>query len=88
MDKHHFDRMAELLTVLLSSLQAKLLPKDVEEIKDFLENNEFGLALESLVASIQERGRIIAYDDLTLIEELSNMMGLEENIAIARACVK
>ena len=56
------------LTQLLDEVKYKLSPDDINNIADFIENNEFGLAYETLCTQLYEYDLKISYE---LYEKIS-----------------
>lgn len=64
---------------LIDETKEFLLPKDIENIRYDIENDEFGLAFETVCAQLFEYETSISLETYTRIDKLGNDLGLDEN---------
>ncbi|AUB85535.1 MafI family immunity protein [Candidatus Thiodictyon syntrophicum] len=62
------------LTLLLSLLSSALSWSEAQEVRDFVDVGEYGLALETLVDIVTEEEKSISAEALRLIIELADSM--------------
>lgn len=62
------------LTLLLSQLSSALSRSEAQEVRDFIDVGEYGLALETLVDIVAEEEKSISAEALRLIIELADSM--------------
>jgi len=62
------------LTLLLSLLSSALSGSEAQEVRDFIDVGEYGLALETLVDIVTEEEKSISAEALRLIIELADSM--------------
>lgn len=65
---------------LISLLNKSFISKEIDEIKDFVDYGEYGLALDTLIDIIKEENKEINNDIFQYIAKLSNLM--EQNIEV------
>ena len=65
---------------LISLLNKSFISKEIDEIKDFVDYGEYGLALDTLIDIIKEENKEINNGIFQYIAELSNLM--EQNIEV------
>ncbi|MCT6881280.1 hypothetical protein BGI10_04760 [Snodgrassella alvi] len=63
---------------LISLLNKSFISKEIDEIKDFVDYGEYGLALDTLIDIIKEENKEINNDIFQYIAKLSNLM--EQNM--------
>ena len=63
---------------LISLLNKSFTSKEIDEIKDFVDYGEYGLALDTLIDIIKEENKEINNDIFQYIAKLSNLM--EQNM--------
>lgn len=63
---------------LISLLNKSVISKEIDEIKDFVDYGEYGLALDTLIDIIKEENKEINNDIFQYIAKLSNLM--EQNM--------
>lgn len=63
---------------LNSLLNKSFISKEIDEIKDFVDYGEYGLALDTLIDIIKEENKEINNDIFQYIAKLSNLM--EQNM--------
>ncbi|PIT08955.1 hypothetical protein BGI36_06520 [Snodgrassella communis] len=72
---------------LISLLNKSFISKEIDEIKDFVDYGEYGLALDTLIDIIKEENKEINNDIFQYIAKLSNLM--EQNMeAITKDLIK
>lgn len=59
---------------LISLLNKSFISKEIDEIKDFVDYGEYGLALDTLIDIIKEENKEINNDIFQYIAKLSNLM--------------
>lgn len=72
---------------LMMDLEQCFSPSEIYEVVDFIENNEFGLALNTVIDIIVEENKFINNDVLKLITGLSDAMELDSEIIISKLSV-
>jgi len=65
---------------LISLLNKSFISKEIDEIKDFVDYGEYGLALDTLIDIIKEENKEINNDIFQYIAKLSNLM--EQNMEV------
>jgi hypothetical protein len=65
------------MTPLVESLSAELQPKDKERLIDFIENYEYGVALEWLYSIVVERSIQLTLPQQQEIQRLAQRMGID-----------
>ncbi|MCO6517995.1 MAG: MafI family immunity protein [Snodgrassella sp.] len=65
---------------LISLLNKSFISKEIDEIKDFVDYGEYGLALDTLIDIIKEENKEINNGIFQYIAELSNLM--EQNMEV------
>jgi hypothetical protein len=65
------------MTPLVESLSAELQPKDKEILIDFIENYEYGVALEWLYSIVVERSIQLTLPQQQEIQRLAQRMGID-----------
>lgn len=58
--------------------------EELNEITEFIDHSEYGLALDTIVDIITEDNKEISHDTFNIIVKLSNLMDLETDIIIKR----
>lgn len=77
MKKFDYSKHKEFLSQLIDLLRPILSSNEINQLNEFLEVGEFGLALETSVYIIKERDLKIAKEIFTLCEDLAEIMGME-----------
>ena len=75
--EEHWQRLETSLTALLDTLAPTLDTADLELLRDFVDNREFGIALELLWACIKERSIPLASEQKATIEQLAESMKIK-----------
>ncbi|WP_239349702.1 MafI family immunity protein [Snodgrassella communis] len=65
---------------LISLLNKSFISKEIDEIKDFVDYGEYGLALDTLIDIIKKENKEINNDIFQYIAKLSNLM--EQNMEV------
>ena len=72
-----FEKVENLLLNLLASVDQTFNQEELKEVQDFIDANEFGLALETFSDIVVEENKKIARVDLDLIKELTSAMDMD-----------
>jgi hypothetical protein len=75
--------LSEGLIALLETLEPFLDPKSQELVRDFVENNEFGVALEWLHSAVLGRKISLTAYQVQKFDELAALMGIDLCLAIS-----
>ena len=70
-----YQEVEENFCSLISLLNKCFTSKEIDEIKDFVDYGEYGLALDTLIDIIKEENKEINNDIFQYIAKLSNLMG-------------
>lgn len=73
-----YQEVEEKFGNLISLLNKSFISKEIDEIKDFVDYGEYGLALDTLIDIIKEENKEINNDIFQYIAKLSNLM--EQNM--------
>ena len=73
-----YQEVEENFCSLISLLNKCFTSKEIDEIKDFVDYGEYGLALDTLIDIIKEENKEINNDIFQYIAKLSNLM--EQNM--------
>ena len=73
-----FQSIENLLFQLLASVDKTFDPKEKEEVQDFIDVGEYGLALETFVDIVVEENKKILEVDLDLIKKLAVEMSMDQ----------
>lgn len=65
---------------LICSLSKYFTAEELNEIAEFIDYGEHGLALDTIIAIITEENKEISHDTFNIIVKLSNLMDLETDI--------
>lgn len=80
MDDNYYERLESMLRELLNSLSFNMSPAEQSEVGNFLEVNEYGLALETLSGILTEEHKVIDTTVKEKVQELQSIMGMESRI--------
>jgi len=69
-----YQEVEENFCSLISLLNKCFTSKEIDEIKDFVDYGEYGLALDTLIDIIKEENKEINNDIFQYIAKLSNLM--------------
>ena len=69
--------LEEALTALVNSLAADIDAKNLDLLRDFIENREFGVALEWLISLLRERSVTISQNQKQEIKRLADLMHID-----------
>lgn len=69
---------------LIRSLSIYFTAEELNEITEFIDHGEYGLALDTMVDIITEENKEINHDTFNIIVKLSKLMDLETDIIIKR----
>ena len=72
----HFQNIEDKLLSLIASVNSEFSKDENQEVYEFIDAGEYGLALEALVEIIIEENKKIAQPSMTLILELADLMEL------------
>ena len=72
----YFTQIEALFASLLSDAELELKAKDREEVKEFLDHGEYGIALETIAAAYAEEKKIPTDRIGRLIEALATAMSM------------
>lgn len=75
-----YQEVEENFCSLISLLNKCFTSKEIDEIKDFVDYGEYGLALDTLIDIIKEENKEINNDIFQYIAKLSNLM--EQNMEV------
>ena len=78
MIENNFKLIETLLLRLLLLLKVVFTDPEVQEVKDFIDVGEYGIALETLVEIIIEESKPISIEALGLIKEIAALMKLDD----------
>ena len=70
-------RSVELLEELAAAAAPELPPGDLEEVRHFIEVDEYRLALESLIFSYRERNACPSPSVVTKVQDTARWMGID-----------
>ncbi|MCL2896125.1 MafI family immunity protein [Brenneria tiliae] len=69
---------------LIISLSKAFTPEEINEITEFIDHGEYGLALDTVIDIITEEDKEISHDNFNIIVKLSNIMDLETDVIIKK----
>lgn len=69
---------------LIHSLNKKFTPEEVNEVLEFINYGEYGLALDTVVDIITEENKEIDSQSFNLLVQLSNLMSLDTDLIIKK----
>jgi hypothetical protein len=75
---------SQRIACLLGALGGTLTPSDAGEVQSFLNAREYGLALETLVAVLADRGEPIGVTFLREIDGVADVLGVADEPFVAR----
>jgi len=78
--KNNYDSLKEKLDNLLSSLNSVFTKAELLEVEHFIENNEFGLAFETLCDIIVEEKKDINSETYRNIKQFGSEIGIDHTI--------
>jgi hypothetical protein len=67
------------------ALRSKISPDEYENVIDYIEHNECGLSIETLIDCLGDRGGAITPEEYTLISDAMVATGLENSRRLASA---
>lgn len=76
-----FDKLEKQFGKLLGLLQPSLDASEKKEIREYINVNEFGVALEALVDILVVKGRALEKEPCTLLHKMANSLGLKGEVA-------
>jgi hypothetical protein len=80
----HYRTIESGLNQLLSGAEVTLTSKEIREVREFIDAREYGLALETLAAILDERDDAHpSFVSIDAIEALAQRMGIVREPAIA-----
>ena len=80
MNTYDYQYIEELLLRLLSLLLEVFADSEKDEVRDFIDAGEYGLALETLVDIVIEENKQIPGESLALVCELADVMQLDKKV--------
>lgn len=79
-----FQYIEQLLQKLLMLLKAVFSESEQNEVQEFIDVGEYGLALETLVDIIDEEDKLVEHDVLKLVLEVASAMSLDKEVVIGK----
>lgn len=76
-DTSFYNRLENLLTYLLESLGDVLSINEKQEVHEFIQHGEYGIALETLCSIIKEEKKKISEHHIDRIRDLQNLMQIK-----------
>ena len=76
----YYQRVARALEAVLGDLGSKLTTSEVDEVRHFIDHNEFGLALHALTHLLVEERKAISPAVLARMEDLARTMGTDAEL--------
>ena len=80
----HFESLRRAFAALLQELSAAWPEKDIDYVNEEVRYNEFGIALESLIALGLQNGCGFSSDQLQKIEAMAAAMEMEDSPFLVR----
>ena len=78
MRHYNYQQHEELFSHLLYLISPSFSKSELTEIQDYINHSEYGLALETLVAIVEEENKLISKEILELIYQLTQIMGMNK----------
>lgn len=79
-----FQYIEQLLQKLLMLLKAVFSESEQNEVQEFIDVGEYGLALETLVDIIDEEDKLVEHGVLKLVLEVASAMSLDKEVVIGK----
>lgn len=79
-----YQKIEKNFSALIISLSKKFTSEEINEIEEFIDHGEYGLALDTVIDIIMEEDKEVSNDDLSIIVKLSNIMNLETDTIIKK----
>ena len=81
---HNYKNLENLLVRLLALLSEKFSNTEVQEVQEFIDVGEYGLALETLVDIVDEGSKQITSEVLILVKELAEAMEMDDKVLVGK----
>jgi hypothetical protein len=78
MTENNFKLIEVLLLRLLLLLKVVFTDSETQEVQDFIDVGEYGIALETLVEIIIEESKLISIEALDLIKKIAVLLELDD----------
>lgn len=72
-----YNRLEQLLSELLKSLDEMLSKSEKQEVIDFIQHGEYGIALETLCVILKEKDKNVKDHNLKQIRDLQEIMQIQ-----------
>lgn len=80
MTNNQYERIERLLTDLLNLVNDDFSTAELQEVQDFIDVNEYGIALQTFVAIVLDRNIKIPEHAVVLCEKLAEDMSFSEEV--------
>ena len=81
---HNYKNLENLLVRLLALLSEIFSNTEVQEVQEFIDVGEYGLALETLVDIVDEESKQITSEVLILVKELAEAMEMDDKVLVGK----
>jgi len=76
----NYDAIERIFTDLLGSISTEFSEEELQEIREFLDATEYGLALQTFIDVVVEEQKRIPHHAVSLCEELARLMDITHEV--------